>query len=574
MADIRQYTNVIRTANSGESVRDAIVNCMKDINADSAIKATNLSITKDDNVTYTAPKGYAFKNVTVNIDSEGETDPDKTYTFEELSITSSEPQEYVPEGTNKAYSKVIVDIEGWDALTSHLGEEATMTEVLTDEATGQKYWDADLAGFDYVKRIWIGDSAAINLPDYPGGGGGAGGTGPFTVTFYDEKNTMIGSVSGISYGGSAYTKMSTELEEKVKKIESNGKFSNWSPRVDYVTGSYQTKPQMIKASAGGSLDQYTWEDILSNQAKFSPGSTATIISDEVTVPAVTIYGKALVDKYGSPGHDVLTMPEHTYGAGFLVLNVMLVAHGEGGTNSTWLATTPIGKTLDQFREAAGGSLDGVYGMRAETTGCDDMTSTIEYQFLDKYLSYFFPEPVRSALRIDNTKAQWGFSSYTYSIVDVRNNETGKNLFTLQKGGKAGRIWLPSMTELRGWAQTAVSDEADAYNSVDGSGAEWHRITDPIFTCKSMDPHIVDFNENPTGKNDYSAVWRPSVAAYTSYDTLFLLATRSTLRARWHANTYIGPAPNGLMLLENHHDAPIFSALNTFFPSNWFIGFNT
>lgn len=574
MADIRQYTNVIRTANSGESVRDAIVNCMKDINADSAIKATNLSITKDDNVTYTAPKGYAFKNVTVNIDSEGETDPDKTYTFEELSITSSEPQEYVPEGTNKAYSKVIVDIEGWDALTSHLGEEATMTEVLTDETTGQKYWDADLAGFDYVKRIWIGDSAAINLPDYPGGGGGAGGTGPFTVTFYNEGNTMIGSVSGIPYGGSAYTYMSAELEEKVKKVENNGKFSNWSPRVDYVTGSYPTKPQMIKASAGGSLDQYTWEDILSNQAKFSPGSTATIISDEVTVPAVTIYNKAVVDVSSGHPHAKLVMPEHTYGAGFLVLNVMLVAHGEGGTNSTWLATTNIGKSLQQFIDAAGGNLDGISTINAGDHGCDDMTSTIEYQFLDKYLSYFFPEPVRSALRIDNTKAQWGFSSYTYSIGDVRNNETGKNLFTLQKGGKAGRIWLPSMTELRGWAQTAVSDEADAYNGATGSGAEWHRITDPIYTNKSMDPHVVDFNENPTGKNDYSAVWRPSVAAYTSYDTLFLLATRSTLRACWHGNTPIGPAPNGLMLLENHHDAPIFSALNTYFQSNWFIGFNT
>ena len=574
MADIRQYINVIRTANSGESVRDAIVNCMKDINADSAIKATNLSITKDDNVTYTAPKGYAFKNVTVNIDSEGETDPDKTYTFEELSITSSEPQEYVPEGTNKAYSKVIVDIEGWDALKSHLGEEATMTEILTDQTTGQKYWDADLAGFDYVKRIWIGDSAAINLPDYPGGGGGAGGTGPFTVTFYDERNTMIGSVPGIPYKGSAYTYMSAELEEKVKKVENNGKFSNWSPRVDYVTGSYPTKPQMIKASAGGSLDQYTWDDILSGQAKFSIGSTATIISDEVTVPAMSIYGKALVDKYGSPGHDVLTMPEHTYGAGFLVLNVMLVAHGEGGTNSTWLATTPIGKTLDQFREAAGGSLDGIYGIRCETTGCDDMTSTIEYQFLDKYLSYFFPESVRSALRIDNTKAQWGFSSYTYSINDVRNDETGKNLFTLQKGGKAGRIWLPSMTELRGWAQTAVSDEADAYNAATGADAEWHRITNPIYTYKGMDPHVVDFNENPTGKNDYSAVWRPSVAAYTSYDTIFALVTRSTLRGRWHPNAYIGPSGNGLTLLENHHDKPIFSALNTHFQSNWFIGFNT
>lgn len=578
MADVTPYADIIRQANSGETVRDAIVSCVQEINADAAVKSKNLLITSSSNKTYRAGTGYAFKNVTVNIDNEGESDPNKSYNLQELEITNADIGEVHsypdPPDDNLVYNKVTVNID-WDTMGSQfkLGEQATITGVLGPDESGLKYWDANLAGsgYDYVKRVYFDPSAGINLPDYPGNN--SSGTGPFTVTFRDFNNKPVASVPDILYGHDAHEYMSSSVLTNIQKIESDDRFSGWAPSVSSVTSSFPASPSVVKRGAGGSLDEYTWDDILANQSKFGVGSTVSIISDEVTVPAMTIYGKAVVDKSGSPGHDALTMPEHTYPAGFIILRAMLVAHGEGSTNSTWIATTPIGKSLEQFRQAAGGYLDGIYGMRGESTGCDDMTSSIEYQFLSAYLSYFFPEPIRSALMQDKTKAQWGFGSYTYSINDVRYGENAADLFTLQRGGKAGKIWLPSMSELRSWAQTAVSDVGDAYNDVEGSDSEWHRITNPIYTCKSMDPHVVNFNEG-SPPNDYSKIWRPSNAAYTQLDGYFVMATRTTLRARWHQNAYVGPAANGLNLKENHHDKPIFSALNTYFQSNWYIGFNT
>lgn len=574
MADIRQYTNVIRTANSGESVRDAIINCMKDINADSAIRATNLAITKNDNVTYTAPKGYAFKNVTVNIDSSGETDPDKTYTFEEFSVNNeTENGEYVPEGDNKAYSKVIVDIN-WDILSSNVGEEATMTHVTTDPATGMKYWDA-ITDSEYtaVKRVWIGSSAGINLPDYPGGPSGTGGNGPFTVTFYDEKNTKIGSVSQIPYGASAYTYMSGDLEEKVRKIESNGKFSYWAPRADYVTGNYAVRPQMVKTGAGGSLDQYTWDEIIAKQSSFPVGSTVNVISETVTVPATKIYGKPTVDMYGSPGHAVLNLPEHTYNAGYINFKAMIVAHGEGLTQTTWLATTPLGKLWSNFRDDSGGSssglIDGLYG---ETTGCDDGTSYPAYQLLDKYVYYFFPEALRKALKQDMNKAQWGFSSYDYSITDIRSNQ-GSNLFSLQTGGKAGRIWLPSQSEIRGLFQSAIVEgSGEPYNACGTTSGTWSRWHNNSYTAKAIDPHVVDFNEgNP---RDYSSVWLPTDQNFIQSNTTAQIVTRSAIKGRYGANQMMGSVRTGMYYPGDHHDSPIMGCGSPDMRYNWYIGFNT
>ena len=98
MAETKNYADIIRSANSGETVRDAIIRCMQEINADAAVKAKNLLITTTENKTYRAGTGYAFKNVTVNIDQEGESDPNKTYRFEAPRASLS--QYGVPKPTN------------------------------------------------------------------------------------------------------------------------------------------------------------------------------------------------------------------------------------------------------------------------------------------------------------------------------------------------------------------------------------------------------------------------------------------------------------------------------------------
>ena len=46
MAEISGHLKIIKDASNGEDVRDAIINCMNEINKDSAFKVTNKTIQK------------------------------------------------------------------------------------------------------------------------------------------------------------------------------------------------------------------------------------------------------------------------------------------------------------------------------------------------------------------------------------------------------------------------------------------------------------------------------------------------------------------------------------------------
>ena len=280
--------DIIRNANSGESVRDAIIKCMRDINAESAIRALNLLITKADNVTHTAPSGFAFKNVTVNIDGEGESDPDKTYIYKELAITNQEDNgEYPPpDEPNTAYNRVIVKIED-DGITGGIADEATMTYTTTDPTTGQKYWDVRTdEGYTAAKRIWIGTGLNLGLPDYPGGPATTPGstTGPFVVTFYNEAGRAIVSVPEVPYDGSVYTtdpEINTKLEGKYAKTYKGQPFSNWiGGDLNHVTSNLTMKPNYTFQTPPGTISK-SWTEIMKNKgADIGIGSTIQVVMDE------------------------------------------------------------------------------------------------------------------------------------------------------------------------------------------------------------------------------------------------------------------------------------------------------
>lgn len=567
MADISQYLNTIQTANNGESVRDAIIKCMKDINADSAIRATNLVITSSENVTHTAPKGYAYKNVTVNINEE-ESDPSKTYTYEELSITNeTENQTFPPEDKpNTVYSKVIVNID-WDAIAGedNIGDYGTITRTETDPETGQQFWDASWDSWYAVKRVYIG--SGISVPGsgiYEGTGENPGGAnGPFTVQFKNEKGVIFAKVSNVPMHGSVY-KVDSTIDAKLKEVESlttsKGSFNGWQGGdITNVTKSFTAEPTWSQGQAIGGM---SWNDIAKIKgASIAIGETAIMHSPQVSLSDITLVAN-VPDQPASASRQcaIIHLPAHVYPAGFLTLKPMCVAHGEGGSASTWLSTIPVGKSVNDFVTEAGGSIEGPLYTDTQY-GCDDVTSSLVYKFMQRVLQYFLPEEVMYALNGHTNGQNYSLDSTNYSVLDIRRNPNDYiDLFGTREKGK---LWLPSLTELRGLPGMADVC-ANGYNYwTENEGrcvgpASWH-----------ADSHAFELNEGaPT---DYAAVWFPTDASAAATSAC-KITTRSATTDIFSPNSLRSVIPKALYYKENHHDEPYMQGGSEDLAS-WYIGFN-
>ena len=463
MANISGYLQTIKTANSGESVRDAIIKCMKDINEDSAIRATNLTITKDDNVTYTAPKGYAFKNVTVNIDSEGETDPNNTYTYEELSVTEGtengtyplEPRE------NFAYSKVIVNIN-WDAITGSIDREGTMNSLQTAD-DGRRYWDCNWDGHNAVQRVYIGEGVSVNLPDYTGSGTGQGSAdGPFMVTFkkYDDKPIL--SKSGIPKGAyifEEYPDLLEQLEKQIPKSINGRPYSGqWTYASSPIVANTTCKPMYNAATAviGGDSLAKVMED---GGAHYAIGETVLMTNVKtVDLPEFRITGYA--DRVNQSGGQTAIFPQKTVQAGSFSFRMMLVAHGEGGTASTWLS---IDNGMDVINSVYPNNIitytnsDPAYTnpqMHCTSYGCDDIMGSISHQMIKVLLYNMLPEEVKSHVVQCQTKMQYGFESGGFDVNMVKNNA---NNYISKSWRTPGLVWVPSYAELGALSVTARTE---------------------------------------------------------------------------------------------------------------------
>jgi hypothetical protein len=450
MADITGYLKTIRDGQSGETVRDAIINCMRDINEDGQVKKASLVITKPDNVTYKPGKGKAFSSVTVNITG-GESNPNKTIHYETLTVTELTENGTYPteEQPDTYYDKVEVAID-WDKVShpSNLGEEAEMTTYETDE-NGNKYWDAQLAGFDYVKRIWIPNSIASGLPggDYPGGGGGAG---PFKVNFYDRlKSTgsakLLTTVT-VDKGGNAEILYTKEYPRVY------GTFMMWDPPVKYVTKSIDTYAKYYTPSGNSPSDLgKTWDEILAMNGEELLGkyNRLEVVADDessrVRLPGML---KLMSKTYSSPSepqeYDELDVDVPT--AKF-TLRMQCVGVGENGSRTTWLSMQPL--PADWILDTGESIHDNI--CHKTYYGTDDWASCWLHQIFEKSLLAGFPEAVRKNI-VTVPKATWGAAQYPPI--------SGANEFAQKSIGSS--IWLPSIRE--------VGDLFSDYDPEGGSGA--------------------------------------------------------------------------------------------------------
>ena len=289
MADISGYLNNIKSAESGETVRDSIIQCLNKINKDNPNQTKPLNVTA--NGTYTSETGFSYNPVTVNVPGGGSSN----YTFEELEVT--ENGEYEPDEDNKMFNKVTVNVP---QLAKDLAPDGyTITQ------NGE--YDPLLDGYDGYGKI------IVNVDEKTG-------DGPFKVDFYDKPVTdptaAVHESQLIAKGGSAATTYRPTAPVGLS-------FVGWDPAPVNVTRDLKCYPKFASQSVVIGEIPDDWDLICANGGVGYPLGSFKSLAYGATIPGTEI-------------HELIPI----WSGGDLSVSssgmAIKVAEGESGTNSSWI----------------------------------------------------------------------------------------------------------------------------------------------------------------------------------------------------------------------------------------------
>ncbi|MBR1703089.1 MAG: hypothetical protein IJ716_14275 [Lachnospiraceae bacterium] len=222
MANISSYLESIKSAESGEIVRDSIIGALKKINADNPTVIKPLNVTA--NGTYSG-EGVAYGPVTVNVPG-GQSSP--------IGLTTLQVSEngYYEAGEGEGYIGVQVNVPQ---------STAEMREISITE--NGEYDPAD-EGYDGYSKLYI------NVPK-------KGDGGPYTVTFHanDPEQTVIQQVHGVPEGGGA-TYAGYYIPEASGMV-----FVGWTPNPVNVDHDMDCYPRFENKTIGTDMIAEPWYDI-------------------------------------------------------------------------------------------------------------------------------------------------------------------------------------------------------------------------------------------------------------------------------------------------------------------------
>lgn len=442
MSKIQPYLDIIKNEPSGESVRDAIINCMKIINADSMIETLHKEITVTDATlpfsrSYTAGDGKAWHQITINLSSDSEAS--STMTFAEFEVNDDTVNgTYTPENmglaANTYWNKINVNVlrryEG-------VGDVAIIEDCLYDEELGMSYWEAEPHGYNPVSKVYF--SNEYQLPKTP-----VDPINPtnktYTVNFYSESGTLIQQINDIKYGDDASYYFSGTIPEKP-----GYHFLTWKPDVTYVTHNVKTYATYVKAEPSPSSAPYNdWEELCADRgAKAAIGSIMSYdITSTKTVPETDLKSEIL-DNNGNP--IVWTIPQSYISTLGSLAFMKVDDEGAGnGSTSTWLSTTPLRMNIggDNFDNKVLATL--ANQLSADSPN-DPMRGDYRQSILNKFLNEFVFKLLDPCLQSTIKNVQ----KVQYGIANV--NETGSDLYSINptsiQVSSMFKLWLPSMMEI-------------------------------------------------------------------------------------------------------------------------------
>lgn len=466
MADIETYLKTIRDSADGESVRDAIIKCMNDINSDVAVTLYpfSKSLTFTQNGTYTntypaqrnAAMSKATFTVTVDVDGgggggSGEQEAQALTHVDATIDNDTQNGEYPPSAFGgDVIDNVIVNLDVYKP--DDVVDNITISLSDLDEMNG---YSATEYGYNAMKRITI---QAEDIAAARGGTVGPGGVIYFKVTFYkNEEMTQKITTISVPSGKSALNYVSINNSDIINPY-ADKEFTGWESADGgdpyKVTQDMRCRPSFsYSAPAQGDI-QESWEYIAAHPGEYGIGSMKTI-KYNVKVPARGIKWLSIRHNATVPGdtrYQIDNQDMFIFSGNY---KMVLIAKGENGTGTTWMSQNSLPSICSSNRlsytYASNGLSENVYLQDIaplgysnisydSSTGVDDWRSSFLRYFLNNVLYTYMPSDLRGLIK-EVTNYQRGLADpENTNYVDLSNpNKYETNAIK-------DHIWVPAISQ--------------------------------------------------------------------------------------------------------------------------------
>lgn len=451
MADIDGYLKQIKSAESGETVRDAIINCLRDINRDVPMVEEDWEGYMPESTDLTLSGHYKSVHVMHNPSS------GKATKLTTLHVTENDT--YEPEDENEYYNKVVVEV---DQSPYTIKEEAVE---ITQNGTYYAKEDFGVNGLAEIR---------VNVNE-------VSSEGPFTVEFYSADKSTIVSTQSVPKNGKASCTI-------YDGTSINGEyFKGWNPSPSNVTRDLKCYPIFGEVIIGDDDIGDDWPIICEKRGAGYPlGSKKSLV---VNIPARDANGE-LVWQTSNSGEWKSNSNGHIrHNAMNIAMHMVKVAEGEDGTTSTWLSTGVI--PIYPYWETAYGGRGGpsysanvqaysMWQVYSETQGAVndavavDWEGSAQREYLNEFLIENLPECLGATIKPVN-KMFASFNRAPYKGTDVGYERGDVKVYK----SSIDKIWIPSMQELHSYfeAHTGWGD----YNAdLEPNGIDYSAIYMPTY----------------------------------------------------------------------------------------------
>jgi hypothetical protein len=484
-ANIQPYIDIIRNSTDGDNVRDAIINCMQEINKESKykVKSKVISGTVGNMEThYVAGSGTVWKDVTLDLKlPDGSEVPESQLVVDDFYVDNNTPNGDHPPESGHRWGTIHVDID-WSQYANE--DIAEQIEITTDDLDPNSVYHAETSGFTSMRSIKFS-----NVKSTAGGMVGPGGQIVYNVEFKNEAGQLVFGPVQVPAGDDA-----DKYYNGPNPPDSghSGYKIGWKPsgsksvRRDY-TGNNALVVQYDNYSFGDDEIADDWATIARNGgAPYPIGSYKTMILAEnqqvnIQPHAWETRCPIIEEQDGSikildTMHYVNSPELSFYGQ---AIKFIKTGSGENGSTSSWIASDPI-----RFNNAVQfGYYETSIADHYETSDWED---SVWRQLFNSYdFMSLFPSDVRNSIKSVN-KPYYGVSSHVHD---------GQHLASIRKSVNS-KIWIPSASEYRNIIRSSYNRDHDQHSysndfyKLDETAADYRSIWSNDYSSEAYYSYLI------------------------------------------------------------------------------------
>lgn len=468
MADIDGYLKIIREGTDGDSVRDAIIDCMNAINQDGYIKRVPVEkvhdMGDDSSWDYTmkAPNGQAYSQVHIVVTREGGSGSETKSVGKTVVVNNETPPGEIRPEEGEYIECVDVQTDFSSLMSDDIVENVVINRSML--AYDERYpkggtYSCAIDGWKAMQSITFEDIA----------GTGSGGTiGPGGVIYYNVK--FVG-IDGKQIGDTISVPANGSISDVGKVPPQEGAYSNL-PATDPKTGApfdgwsggnyasvtkdlTLTPIYKFHSGEGGSIEA-DWEDIIAHPGDFEVGGTKVYTNLSVDIPEITLFSGASNSSGNQPKQATFAATRVPGGA--FSVEFMIVARNELGSHLTFLSTQPV-KLWTMTREWDHDT--DRWNVVSGHYGTDQYHTSIFQKFLD---NVFLPMMFKNH-KLNNAIIAVRKKTHAIQSIDITESMYNQGESYINNIQSNIKLWMPAMSELRHLCGDAMNDHrlADNYS---------------------------------------------------------------------------------------------------------------